>query len=220
MILLSNEYLGTIPTIPVETSVDNFVSVEEAAFQTVCLQYIFFSKLRPLFNRVYGLLSTPRFLLSRLNRCIKSIVNNFTGDASLDCSFMFRDDNFIISNKLTLDDHQFIGGKIRLFMLEVIVVSAAIKDKLGQHSNLYILFKKLYNLLILLRNVLVDKLRACLNKCNLLVNWDEIYYLCSMSNIVNSFLHQQSMVIALSLEVNLKHYYNQLADATCLCDFP
>lgn len=69
----------------------NFISVDEATFQTICLQSCFFSKLFPLLNRAYGLFSLPTFTLIRLNLFLKKIANDLSNTHALyDFSFMFE----------------------------------------------------------------------------------------------------------------------------------
>lgn len=193
---------------------DSFLKIGEAAFQTVCSQYMFFHRLRPTFTSVYGLLSHVTIRLHKLCFCLKQVVAYFNSEGiSFDFSFIFKRDLPTVNN-LSFAEHQIIGEKIRLFMMEVIVVSAGIKEKYGVNPRLYKLFKNLYLCLFELRNSIVEKLN------NLTIDCSKSYYICQMSNIPNSFAYQCLIVKALSLEVDLPFYNNYLTNASCLNDFP
>lgn len=194
---------------------DSLLKVDEAAFQTVCSQFIFFHKLRPLLTNVYGFLSRVAFRVHKLCLCLKKVVAYFSrGGANFDFSFILSQEVLFIAKNFSFADHQTIGEKIRLFMLEVIVVSAGVKEKYGSNSRLYRLLRNLYFCLFNLRNSIVEKLK------NLTVDCEELYYICQMSDIPNSFVYQRLIVKALALEVDLVFYNKHLSNATCLNDFP
>lgn len=193
---------------------ENLLMVGEAAFQTVCSQYIFFHRSRPLFTSVYGLLSRVALRMHKLCFCLKKVVAYFYSEgAKFDFSFIFQQNVLTITNNFSFADHQVIGEKIRLFMMEIIVVSAAIKKKYGT-SRLYKLLRNLYSHIFDLRNSIVEKLN------NLTIDSNKLYYTCQMSNISNSFAYQRLIVKALALEVDLAFYNNHLSNASCLNDFP
>ncbi|BDA76032.1 hypothetical protein CAL7716_101980 (plasmid) [Calothrix sp. PCC 7716] len=207
--------LDYLNSMPFQKFTGSPISVDEAAFQTVCSQFIFFNKLRSLLINVYGLLSRVALRVSKLGLCLKNILKYFSrGGTEFDASIIFNNKVFIVTKNLSVADHQFIGETIRLFMLEVIVVSAGAKEKYGDNSRLYMLLKNLYFSLFDLRNSIVDRLRCST------INCDRLYYICPISSISNSFIYQQSIVKALSREVDLAFYNNHLSNADSLSDFP
>lgn len=194
---------------------DKLVSLNEAVFQTVCSQLMFFSKLRSLFTSVYGFLPRVTFYLIKLNHCLKKLVSYFSrGGAEFDISFAINKDTLVITNNISIEEHQFIGEKIRLFMLETIIVSAGVKEKYGGEAKLYKLLRHLYTCLFDLRNSIVEKF----NKRS--IKQDELYYICPIKYIPNSFAYQRLIVKALTLEVDLPFYNKHLINASCLKDFP
>ncbi|BAZ18358.1 hypothetical protein NIES4071_102430 (plasmid) [Calothrix sp. NIES-4071] len=209
----TQEYLKSMPF---QRFTNNPISVDEAAFQTVCSQFMFFNKLRSLLVNVYGLLSSVTLQVSKLGFHLKKIFNYFSREGNeFDFSFMFSHEVLVVTKNLSVADHQFIGEKIRFFLLEVVVISTGVKEKYGNNSRLYILLKNLYTSLLNLRNSIVNNLKKYSSfYCR------KLYYICPMSDIANSFAYQQSIVKALSLEVDLVLYNNNLSDATCLNDFP
>jgi hypothetical protein len=210
--------------------ITDFVTIEEAIFQSVCLQFRFFTKLRLILNRAYGLFSLPSFTLRRLNLVLNRIIDDCSKSGiGYDFTFMFQNDDnasfFAEKEKssdklLTIEDHQHIGKQLRFYMQELIIISAATKEKYGKQSAMYLALKRVYELLISLRNILIDKLRVYLNKQKLRVQWDQIHYACAMSCFANALEYQLSVVTGLSLEADLTYYCEHLINASCLHDFP
>ncbi len=210
--------------------ITDFVTIEEAIFQSVCLQFRFFTKLRLILNRAYGLFSLPSFTLRRLNLVLNRIIDDCSKSGiGYDFTFMFQNDDnasfFAEKEKssdksLTIQDHQHIGKQLRFYMQELIIISAATAYKYGKQSAMYLSLKRVYELLISLRSLLIDKLQLQLNKFKLRVQWNQIHYACAMDYFANALEYQRSVVASLSLEANLTYYCEHLIDASCLCDFP